>query len=362
MNSDCSPNVRGQARIIRPSKVNPLKARHSLVGAIFVFLFTVHVSPVDAGSDPALPYVVSAAMRVAEGMRGNTEQPSNKLMPIGNRKHLKMSSKVSDDVARILMPSPEGDDDDIDDAKNHRLVHFHKWGWAKLDFTFVWNDDYVIVAFAGTDGAKDEDGNPTKDNNEFVNGLGDAGNLKWCTPSNVMPDFASVIVHPGWADAARSCYPAIKRLMEQGGNVSKPLTLVGHSMGGAVAGHMYYLLRYKDQGSNCPPHIDLITFGAPRYATPQMQLALADRKPDTTFNPMAYEVNGDSVPGTWSAYLQGTVGVNALAGPSLPVLPPLERYSSLSLEQISSTIPEVEFGPDTSKHVLDVYLKWYAGR
>ena len=154
-------------------------------------------------------------------------------------------------VSRLSNQNPESPTWSADTLLNeastgqYQLWIYKSHGPSKLNFSIFSDPKTMYLAFWGT--TKETEG----------------GNLALAVFN---PAYDNSQTHAGWAAMAYDNYDMITREMTAQGAASKRIVVTGHSQGGAVAGHLMYLMlknKYLNRDKN---HL-LVGFGAPRYGT-----------------------------------------------------------------------------------------------
>jgi hypothetical protein len=183
----------------------------------------------------------------------------------------------------------------------------------RISFSVVQDKKHVYVTFLGT----------VNDTLKEVNGLPN-WNKPWVI-TNAQPvlhsrNFEGVWTHPGWAALSNTVYQTIVGEIERlDPNNQKSVILSGHSLGGAVAGHVMYRLLAKKQLNIALPH-RLVTFGAPRYAPLSFKAHYeAHQRQYPNAQSYTVEVAEDGIWYSWRAAIGGVVGGS---GAATAVAPP----------------------------------------
>lgn len=234
---------------------------------------------------------------------------------------------------------------------------FTNEGPFKLNFNISSDANNVFIAFRGTVGDVQWAVNGKPSNQfpfAFVNGL----------PTLENREFAGVLTHTGWPKALLTIYPTIVAEMKTQGSANKNVYITGHSLGGALAGHLAYLLMYHKHLNPVKQH-RLVTFGAPRYAP--LSFAAHFEGHQRNYRGMkafSVEIQEDSIPPIWYKAICGLSGSTAAIPPLAILLGSSAPYEMGTLiSKPVSWIPNATAGdPHSSDNYLSLANRIGSGR
>ncbi len=176
-------------------------------------------------------------------------------------------------------------------TKNTRVVRHHSRR-ATVEAIVTWNDETLVIAFAGT-------------TSESVR----RQNLDAHFDELLIPGVAT---HRGWSQATEEFANRMDVELEQLA-AGRQVLVTGHSSGGSLAA--YYVAKHLHQGTRWMADAQLITLGAARFGQPdfakwmtkaaeRMAVSLTEvvTRGQSTFGPTGWIV--DPIPG-WQAGLSG---------------------------------------------------------
>ena len=183
-------------------------------------------------------------------------------------------------------PTYEASDIFPTNRDNLKITAARKVGQGPLTYAVISNSDTVYIAVYGS-----------KDDNWLYNFA--------ATP---LPGaaFDNVETHPGWSALTVQNWGLFQEALNRHGAANKRVILTGHSQGGAVAGHLAFIMA-KHKLLNRQKQHRLITFGAPRYALPAFRQKFEAYRQANAPGLRAYalELEEDVVPGTWATVTSG---------------------------------------------------------
>lgn len=185
---------------------------------------------------------------------------------------------------------------------------FHSQFLEGLTFAVMTDDQQVMVLFYGTNMSFTE-----KDPARPGNLIYDIAN-----PPLPSPVYDGNVVFPAFAGLADEIYREIKPLLvNEYGIRNKQVIVTGHSLGGAVAGYVTYLMA-KDRLFRPSPAAGgaashrLVTLGAPRYAFAGLNASLLRNLGTTPLTADTLEIEEDPTPLAFTAL--GIQDLNAPIG------------------------------------------------
>ena len=115
-------------------------------------------------------------------------------------------------------------------------------------------------------------------------------------------EFDMTKVHGGWSALATANYEWIKGALDANAAKHKRVIVTGYSLGGPVAGYLTHLLMKDGYLARDKQH-RLVTFGAPRYATPTFKYCFLSRVANHAplLKVYSVEFKEDQVPYIWDA-------------------------------------------------------------